>query len=136
MPRPPLTTRIRRITFGSPRPPKDLTQLFDWKDNVPGEGHERPLPGKQQTDWLLPLSTTQVDLWINKHPTPLPPLPPTVKRVWIVEQEQVRFVGIVEDEQIARLYQLTKPEPSACCRPREAQEHLLRDHRHLRRRLW
>jgi len=40
MPKPPSTTRVRGITFGSPRPLKDLTQLFDWKDNIPGEGHE------------------------------------------------------------------------------------------------
>lgn len=126
-PRPGIAIRQMTVKRDDPR-------LYNPETNTPGKGFVRPTPERQLTDWLVPLDRSDVEHLLRQNP-PTTAIPGSVKRLWVVEEDEVRFVA-VGGQGSPRLYQLLKPERIRCSKPREAPHHLLRDHRHHMQRVW
>ena len=121
---------IGRITFRDPR-------LFNEATGQHGDTYVTPPKEKQGTDWMLPLSTEETNQLLDSRKLPTGvPIPKTVKHIWIIENETIDFVVIMENHQPVRLYRLMKETRTVTKRDKEAPTCLLRDHAYRKWRIW
>jgi hypothetical protein len=122
-------------------------RLFHPLDGTPGEGYVAPDPYHSQHDWMLTVDPEFVDKMV-KGPQDgwQDQLPGGVDRVWLAEpadessrrrEAKVEFVVILgQDDYPVRLYRLMNPTRLHRPRTGPTPEHVLREHRHRRWRVW